>query len=72
MRTPQEILSMVLKIAQEDERIRAVTMGGSRANKNCPEDIYQDFDIVFHVKDCLLYTSEMLWMKWMRILFQNI
>ena len=63
MRTPQEILSMVLKIAQEDERIRAVTMGGSRANKNCPEDIYQDFDIVFHVKDVKPFWDNMKWIE---------
>lgn len=63
MRTPQEILSMVLKIAQEDERIRAVTMGGSRANRDCPEDIYQDFDIEFHVKDVKPFWDNMKWIE---------
>ena len=40
MRTPEEILALILRIAREDERIRAVTMGGSRANQDCPAAIY--------------------------------
>lgn len=51
MRTPEEMLTLILNVAKEDERIRAVSMGGSRANKDCPVDVYQDFDIVFFVKD---------------------
>ncbi len=51
MRTPEEMFDLILGVAKEDERIRAVTMVGSRANKDCPVDIYQDFDIAFFVKD---------------------
>ncbi len=51
MRTPEEMFTLILNVAKEDERIRAVSMGGSRANKDCPVDVYQDFDIVFFVKD---------------------
>lgn len=51
MRTPQEMFDLILSVAKEDDRIRAVTMGGSRANKECPVDIYQDFDIGFYVDD---------------------
>lgn len=43
MRTPEEMLKLILDVAKEDERIRAVSMGGSRANKDCPVDVYQDF-----------------------------
>ena len=40
MRTPEEMLTLILNVAKEDERIRAVSMGGSRANKDCPVDVY--------------------------------
>ena len=49
MRTPEEILNLILNVAKEDDHIRAVYMVGSRANKDCPVDIYQDFDITFLV-----------------------
>ncbi len=61
MRTPKEMIDLILKIAGEDERIRAVTMGGSRANKQCPPDIYQDFDIVFYVNDVAPFWDNMEW-----------
>lgn len=63
MRTPEEMISIILKTAEEDERIRAVTMGGSRANKDCPGDVYQDFDIVYYVKDVGPFWDNMEWIK---------
>ncbi len=63
MRSPEEMQSLILKIANEDERIRAVTLGGSRANSDCPADIYQDFDIVFYVKDVDPFWDNMPWIK---------
>lgn len=61
MRTPEEMVTLILNVAKEDERIRAVTMGGSRANKNCPVDVYQDFDIVFFVKDVAPFWDNEKW-----------
>ena len=63
MRTPEEMLDFILKIAKEDERIRAVTMGGSRANKDCPADMYQDFDIAFYVDDVAPFWDNMKWIE---------
>lgn len=63
MRTPEEMIDLVLKIAKEDERIRAVTMGGSRANKDCPSDVYQDFDIAFFVNDAAPFWDNMEWIE---------
>ena len=63
MRTPKEIIDLVLSIAKEDERIRAVTMGGSRANIDCPVDVYQDFDIVFYVDDVTPFWDNVEWIK---------
>jgi len=63
MRTPEEMFDLILSVAKEDERIRAVTMGGSRANKDCPVDIYQDFDIVFFVKDVAPFWDNEEWIE---------
>lgn len=63
MRTPEEMIEFILNIAKEDERIRAVTMGGSRANKDCPADVYQDFDIVFFVEDVTPFWDNMEWIE---------
>ena len=63
MRTPEEMLDLILGVAKEDERIRAVTMAGSRANKDCPVDIYQDFDIAFFVKDVAPFWDNEEWIE---------
>jgi len=63
MRTPEEILKLVLNIANEDDNIRAVLMTGSRANPDCPVDIYQDFDIVYFVKDIKPYWDNDAWIE---------
>ena len=63
MRTPQEMIDLVLKVAGEDDRIRAVTMGGSRANKDCPVDLYQDFDIGFYVEDVSPFWDNEAWIE---------
>ena len=61
MRTPSEIFELILNIAENDNRIRAVILTGSRANKACPADKYQDFDIVFFVKDVTPFWDNMKW-----------
>ncbi len=63
MRTPKEMFDLILGVAKEDERIRAVTMGGSRANKDCPVDVYQDFDIAFFVKDVAPFWDNEEWIE---------
>src|SRR6188768_3219296 len=49
MRTASEIHNLIVDLAKNDDRIRAVLMNGSRANPNIIPDEYQDFDIVFIV-----------------------
>ncbi len=63
MRTPNEITELILDTAREDENIRAVLMTGSRANPDCETDIYQDFDIVYFVKDVKPYWDNMSWIE---------
>ena len=41
MRNETQMYQLLLKIAEEDDRILAVYMNGSRTNKNVPKDIFK-------------------------------
>ena len=51
MRSEAEMMKLILDYARANEDVRAVMMNGSRANPNAPKDLFQDYDIVFFVKD---------------------
>ena len=51
MRSDEEMLELILDVAKKDDSIRAVTMNGSRVNPNAKKDPFQDFDIVYLVRD---------------------
>lgn len=61
MRTEKEMYDLILKIANNDERIRAVYMNGSRANPNVVKDIYRDYDIVFMVTETKSFLEDSNW-----------
>ena len=61
MRSEQEMLDMVLGFARGDERVRAVIMNGSRANPGAPKDKFQDYDLVFVVRELLSFTRNHEW-----------
>lgn len=61
MRQPEEMYEMIVEVARRDENIRGVIMTGSRANPDCPKDSYQDFDIIYMVKDMKPYWDNMEW-----------
>jgi len=61
MRTEQEMMELILNLAQSDERIRAVSMEGSRANPAAPKDIYQDYDISYYVADTAPFYNNPKW-----------
>ena len=61
MRTEQEMMDLILGVANADERIRAVLMNGSRSNPNVTKDIYQDFDIAYIVTDIDLFIIDHSW-----------
>ena len=63
MRSEQEILNLILDTAQQDERIRAVVLNGSRANPNAPRDFFQDFDVVFFVEDVAPFWKNLEWIQ---------
>lgn len=61
MRTEKEIYDLILGYAQKDERVRAVTLEGSRVNPNVPKDIFQDFDISYFVTDMDSFIRDKSW-----------
>lgn len=61
MRTEKQMLELVLKMANEDNRVRAVCMNGSRTNPNVPKDLFQDFDIVYLVEDMESFLKDSNW-----------
>ncbi|MCG8501592.1 MAG: aminoglycoside 6-adenylyltransferase, partial [Firmicutes bacterium] len=58
MRTEREMFDLILSVADNDERIRAVYMNGSRTNPNVGKDIYQDYDIVFMVSETKSFLED--------------
>lgn len=63
MRSEQEMLELIVDTAKRDERIRAVIMNGSRANPNAPQDVFQDFDIVYIVTDVAPFKNNYEWIE---------
>ncbi len=63
MRTESEMYRLLLKIAEEDERIKAVYMNGSRTNENVDKDIFQDYDVVYVVSDTKPFIDEKEWIN---------
>ena len=61
MRTEQEMFNLILNVAKNDERIRAVFMNGSRTNPNAIKDIFQDYDIVYVVEETKSFREQKNW-----------
>ena len=63
MRTEQEMMDLILNIAQQDSRIRIITLEGSRTNINIPKDEFQDYDVTYFVTDMEAFISRDEWLK---------
>ncbi|MGE7690349.1 aminoglycoside 6-adenylyltransferase [Lysinibacillus sp. NPDC097214] len=61
MRLEKEMMQLILKVANEDDRVRAVGMNGSRANSNVPKDNLRDYDIVYLVSDLQSFLNNPDW-----------
>lgn len=72
MRGEDTMYRLILDIANEDDRILAVYMNGSRVNVNAPKDIFQDYDIVFVVKETKSFIEDKDWIhKFGNILYMQ-
>lgn len=63
MRSEEEMMELILGIARDDDRIRAVLLNGSRANPEIAKDIFQDFDIVYIVSELNSFTQDNSWVN---------
>lgn len=61
MRTEKEMLDLILGFAQKDPRVCAAYMNGSRANPAAPKDVYQDYDIVYVVRNFSEFVANQCW-----------
>jgi aminoglycoside 6-adenylyltransferase len=55
--------NLIVNIAEKDECIRAVYMNGSRTNPNVKKDIFQDYDIVYVVKETKPFLNDKNWIS---------
>ncbi|MFD0679214.1 MULTISPECIES: aminoglycoside 6-adenylyltransferase [unclassified Paenibacillus] len=62
MRNEKEMMNMLVDFAMNDNRIRLVTLEGSRTNKNIIPDTYQDFDISYFVTDMDSFKENDQWL----------
>ena len=63
MKTYDEMYDLIVKTAEEDERIRALTMEGSNVTKGAVHDEFSDFDVTFFVSDIREFTADKEYMK---------
>ncbi|MCP1156578.1 aminoglycoside 6-adenylyltransferase [Bacillus infantis] len=63
MRSEQEMMNLLIRFAKNDNRIRLVTLEGSRTNKNIPRDTFQDYDISYFVTDMDSFKKDDEWLN---------
>ncbi|HEY6436228.1 MAG TPA: aminoglycoside 6-adenylyltransferase, partial [Ignavibacteriaceae bacterium] len=63
MLNQNDIQNKILDLAKADDRIITVILNGSRANPNVNPDSYQDFDIVFIVKNFDSFLNDRSWIN---------
>lgn len=63
MRSEQEIFDLILGIGEKDEKIRGIYMNGSRTNPNVPKDIFQDYDVVYVVRETKSFIEDKNWIR---------
>ena len=60
-RSEAEMMDIILNTARQ-QGVLAVYMNGSRANPNAPKDPFQDYDIVYVVKEIAPYLEQPNWL----------
>ncbi|MFD1955482.1 aminoglycoside 6-adenylyltransferase [Paenibacillus thailandensis] len=63
MRSEQEMMKLFIDFAANDERIRLVTLEGSRTNPNITPDKFQDYDISYFVTDMESFKATDQWLQ---------
>lgn len=63
MRSEKEMLHLIREVANNDQRIRAAYLEGSRANANAPKDLFQDYDVGYIVEETKSFREDKEWIK---------
>lgn len=63
MRSEKEMFGLILDMAENDERVRAVVLSGSRANLQAERDPFQDYDLLFVVTDVDAFVRDRGWIE---------
>lgn len=73
MRSEQVMMDIFLDFALNDERIRLVTLEGSRTNRNILPDNFRDYDISYFVTDMESFKDNDRWLEFFgtRIMMQK-
>ncbi len=64
MRSEMEMMRLIIKKAEQDDRIRAVYTNGSRIDPSAVHDRYSDFDIVYIVRNIGSFTRDSAWIEY--------
>ncbi len=64
MKSSEEMMKLIMDKAVADERIRAVSMEGSRVTPGATRDRYCDFDITYFVSDVREFTRDKNWIEY--------
>jgi aminoglycoside 6-adenylyltransferase len=54
-------MELIRQTGEADDRILGAYLEGSRANQNAPKDIFQDYDVVYVVRETGSFISEHTW-----------
>lgn len=56
------MMERIKEIAEQEERVRILTLEGSRTNKNIQRDEWQGYDITFCVEEVESFMDDEEWM----------
>lgn len=73
MRSEEEVLALLIGFAKSEERIRLVSLEGSRANPAIVDDEFKDYDMIFFVTDMESFLSKDDWLDFLgkRLILQK-
>lgn len=63
MRSEDEMFDLIINTANEDVRIRAAYLCGSRVNPDAPKDIFRDYDVAYVVTETGSFMRDKSWIN---------
>jgi len=61
MRTEKAVIELLIRTASDDDRVLGAYLEGSRANRSAPKDIFQDYDVVYIVRETGSFQQDRRW-----------